>query len=128
MIWHGQFVLIFSLKGGTFEIGLLLCTKINNKAGNNTFQHLINAPRKLEKKDISQLQVEEVQRALGKLKKNKATDSMGLTNEHLKLRGLPLEIYRGCNIRVFVVICFQIFKSNRKAMNMNWSFKLLFLL
>ena len=49
----------------------------------------------------SPLQVEEVQLSLGKLKKNKATDFMGLRNEHLKLRGQPLEIYRGCNIRVF---------------------------
>ena len=33
-------------KDGTFEICLLLCAKINIKAGNNKFQDLNNAPRK----------------------------------------------------------------------------------
>ena len=40
---------------------------------------------------LSQLQVEEVRRAIGKLKNNKAADVMGLTSEHLKLGGQSVE-------------------------------------
>ena len=44
-----------------------------------------------ENKEISPLQVEEVRRAIGKLKNNKAADVMGLTSEHLKLGGQSVE-------------------------------------
>ena len=44
-----------------------------------------------ENKEITPLQVEEVRRAIGKLKNNKAADVMGLTSEHLKLGGQSVE-------------------------------------
>ena len=43
-----------------------------------------------EAKQIRAIQAEEVQKALRKLKNNKAADAMGLTSEHLKLAGQPL--------------------------------------
>ena len=53
----------------------------------------INSICEAVNQEITPIQTEEVRKALGKLKNNKAADVMGLTSEHLKLGGHPVEIF-----------------------------------
>ena len=77
-----------------------LATPLQNENFDSEYKELvdsdiicINSMCETENRETIPIKLEEVQRALRRLKNNKASDTMGLPSEHLKLAGQPVEIF-----------------------------------